>query len=119
MAMSEDTMDLIRVEASSDVSKAQMAMSESSEVSNSKSVKGGRGFASHTAESRAKISEALRGRPRTRAHNKAISDGWRRRLENGGETPHGSPSRYKYGCRCDECRTAWREYKRARSAVRS
>jgi hypothetical protein len=31
---------------------------------------------------------------------------------------HGRPATYSYGCRCDDCRTAWRDYSRERSAIR-
>jgi len=72
------------------------------------------GFVRHSEQSKAKIAAALRGRPHTKAHKKAIAEGWRRRRENGGETPHGAPARYKRGCHCQECRDAWAAYKRGR-----
>jgi hypothetical protein len=31
---------------------------------------------------------------------------------------HGRPATYSYGCRCADCRTAWRDYSRERSAIR-
>jgi hypothetical protein len=78
------------------------------------------GFVRHSEQSKAKIAAALSGRPHTKAHKKAIAEGWKRRRVNGGEAPHGTPARYKNAhCRCDECRAAWHDYKRARKAARS
>jgi hypothetical protein len=62
----------------------------------------------------------MKGKPKSKEHARAISDGLKRRHANGGVMPHGTAARYKgpLRCRCDECRRAWRDYKRARRAAK-
>jgi NUMOD3 motif len=63
-----------------------------------------------TDETRRKISVALKDRPLTADHRRAISDARR-----GAVPPHGDRNRYKrLGCRCDRCRKAQADYIRAR-----
>jgi hypothetical protein len=74
----------------------------------------------HTQETKDRLAAGMRGKPKTAAHNRAVSEGWKRRMANGGESPHGTSARYKNAhCRCDECRAAWHGCKRARKAARS
>lgn len=72
-----------------------------------------------TDEAKARIAESQRGKPRSTEYRKAIAEGRRLAAANGGVMPHGTPGRYKSNppCRCDECREAWRQYKRERRAA--
>jgi hypothetical protein len=76
-------------------------------------------FSGHTAETKDRIAAAHLGKPKAAGHGAAIRKGQKLATANGGEMPHGTAGRYKgpLRCRCDECRTAWREYKRARRAA--
>lgn len=65
-----------------------------------------------TDETRHKISIALKNRPLTIEHRRAISDSRR-----GAVPPHGDRNRYKrLGCRCESCRRAQSEYRAVRKA---
>jgi hypothetical protein len=69
----------------------------------------------HTDETKRRMSEAQKGRPIAH-HAKTVAS----RVAHGGNPPHATAARYKgsrarAGCRCEECRTAQREYKRART----
>lgn len=71
-------------------------------------------FTGHTEETKRRIADAHRGK--SHGHGPAISAGKKLAAANGGRMPHGTPGRYKSNppCRCDECREAWRLYKRGR-----
>lgn len=80
----------------------------------------------HSDETKRRLSDAMRGKPKSPEHVAAMLATRERKralgLSKNDQLPHGTPARYKgsrriAGCRCDECRTAWREYKQARKVA--
>jgi hypothetical protein len=49
----------------------------------------------HSDETKRRLAEAHRGKPKSAEHKRAITEGLLRRSRNGGETPHGTPAKYK------------------------
>ncbi len=82
-------------------------------------------FTSHTEESKRRIGDANR-KPKSAPTRRAMREAWAAKRARGEANrdapPHRTRARYhgsrtRAGCRCDECREAWRRYKRERKAA--
>ena len=80
----------------------------------------------HSEETKRRLSEGMRGKPKSPEHVASMLATRKRKRELGlgknEQMPHGTPTRYKgsrriAGCRCGSCRKAWNEYKRERRAA--